>query len=444
MSSRLLHLPTPYTGWILAGVMCLLHGCASYSRSFEQEIQSLASHDPAAALKALEKQDHPERNRLLYHLNKAMLLHKLGDYRASNAELEQAKKVIEQYQAASVTEETAAFFINDGTRTYTGSPLEQLMLHTFAALNYLIQEKVDEARVEALQIDIRLRQLYEADPDNILSIDPFVRYLTALIYEQLGEIDNAMIAYRKAYNAYQEHRKAYSVSVPEILKYDLIRTSKSLGLINEYRKYLKEFGIDAGRVELKPFRQKGELVVLFLKDLAPIKRSRRVGQVDPTTGYMVHFSVPVYQRRDSNISHARVAVQQQTVPTEVVEDVNSIAIKTLDENMGAIMARALARAVVKYKMSRKAGENNGLAGLLMNIAGVVTEQADTRSWLTLPGEIQLARVPLPPGDYNVSLELVGFGGHVVATRQLGKITIQRGKKQYLSYQWFPPYYATRR
>ncbi|WP_322567147.1 hypothetical protein [Thiohalophilus sp.] len=425
----------------MAGVLLLLQaGCASYSRHFEQEIQTLASQDPAAALAALDKQHHPERNRVLYHLNRAMLLHMLGDYAASNDEFEQAKNVIEQYQATSISEESAAFFINDGTRTYTGSSLEQLMLHVYAAINYLLQNQVDAARVEALQIDVRLRQLQEADPDSILSIDPFVRYLTGLIYEQLGEIDNAMIAWRKAYNAYLEHQKVYGINVPRILKQDLLRVSRQLGLTEEYNEYQARFDVEDRQRD----REQSELIVLFHKDLAPIKRSQRIAQVDPTTGYLVHFALPVYEPRHSHLSHARVVVAGQRTRTEPMEDISAIALRTLQENMSAITARALARAVVKYKMSRQAGENDGLAGLLMNIAGVVSEQADTRSWLTLPGEIQMARVTLPPGDYNVSLELIGMSGQVTHSRQLGRVNLSPGGKQYLSYLWFPAYSTTRR
>lgn len=441
MPTRVLQRPLRYAGCLLAGVLFLVQaGCASYSRSFEQEIQTLASHDPAAALAALEKQHHPERNRLLYHLNKAMLLHMLGDYSASNAEFEQGKKIIEQYQATSISEQGAAFFINDGTRTYVGSPLEQLMLHVYAAINYLLQDKVNEARVEALQIDVRLRQLQEDNPDSILSIDPFVRYLTGLIYEQLGETDNAMIAWRKAYNAYQEHNKAYGIPVPEQLQRDLLRTSRQLGLNAEYAQYRASFSTTPEPVD----RNQAELVLLFHKDLAPIKRSQRIAQIDPRSGYLVHFAVPVYEQRRGYLSHARVVVGQRQVNTEPVEDISGIALRTLEENMPAILARALARAVIKYNMSRQAGENNGLAGLMMNIAGVVTEQADTRSWLTLPGEIQMARVTLPPGDYNVSLELIGLAGQVTASRQLGRISLTRGSKRYLSYLWFPAYPTTRR
>lgn len=440
MFLRLTQRSLPLASGLLAGLLLLLQsGCASYSRSFEQEIQTLASHDPAAALNALDEQDHPERNRLLYHLNRAMLLHMLGDYKTSNEQFELAKKIIEEYQAASISEESAAFFINDGTRTYTGSPLEQLMIHVYAAINYLLQDKIDEARVEALQIDVRLRQLQEDDPDSILSIDPFVRYLTGIIYEDLGETDNAMIAYRKAYNAYQEHHKAYGIALPVQLQLDLLRASQQLGLKQEYQQFRERFDLNPRPVE-KPA---GELIVLFHNGLAPIKRSQRIGQVDPSTGYLVHFAVPVYERRDSPISHARIIAGQSQQVTEPVEDITSIALRTLEENMGAITARALARAVVKYKMSRQAGENNGLAGLMMNIAGVVTEQADTRSWLTLPGEIQMARVTLAPGDYNVKLELVGGSGHVTVTRNLGRISLAPNETRYLSYLWFPAYQPAR-
>lgn len=432
--------PVHYAVSLFAGLLCLLlTGCATYSHDFEQEIQSLASHDPAAALAALEKQSLPERNQLLYHLNKAMLLHILGDYAASNTEFELGKKIIEQYQATSISEQSAAFFINDGTRTYTGSPLEQLMIHVYAAINYLLQDKVDEARVEALQIDLRLRQLQESDPDSILSIDPFVRYLTGIIYEQLGEIDNAMIAYRKAYNTYQEHQKVYGMMIPDQLQRDLLRSSRRLGLTEEYKKYRERFGSDAEPRDAK----NAELVILFHKDLAPIKRSQRIAQIDPGSGYLVHFAVPVYQERDSAISHARLRLNHTSVDTETVEDISGIALRTLQENMPAIMARALARAVIKYRMSREAGENDNMAGLLMNIAGVISEQADTRSWLTLPGEIQMARVTLPPGDYNVNLELIGQAGHVYSTHNLDHITLHQGNTRYLSYFWFPAYQPVR-
>jgi len=51
---------------------------------------------------------------------------------------------------------------------------------------------------------------------------------------------------------------------------------------------------------------------------------------------------------------------------------------------------------------------------------------------------------LPPGDYNVTLELIGQAGQVTATRSLDRVNLTRGSKRYLSYLWFPAYPTTRR
>ena len=65
---------------------------------------------------------------------------------------------------------------------------------------------------------------------------------------------------------------------------------------------------------------------------------------------------------------------------------------------------------------------------------ILTERADTRSWLTLPHDIQLARLPLPPGRYVVRVDFSGYGGQVIGTREY-PVTIERGRKQYLSYHY---------
>ena len=40
-------------------------------------------------------------------------------------------------------------------------------------------------------------------------------------------------------------------------------------------------------------------------------------------------------------------------------------------------------------------------GLLTKGLAVASEEADKRSWQTLPDEIHLARIWVPPGDYRV-------------------------------------------
>ena len=76
-------------------------------------------------------------------------------------------------------------------------------------------------------------------------------------------------------------------------------------------------------------------------------------------------------------------------------DIEKIAIETLNAQGLIILGRTLGRALLKYLAYREANKENETLGLLVNLAGVVTEQADTRSWRTLPNQIYMVRMPLP-------------------------------------------------
>ena len=425
--------------WLASGWLLLqLAGCATYSQGFEPIEQNLAAQDPAAAMQILEKQRHPRNDLLLYLLNKAMLQRMQHDYAASNESFEQAKQIIQTYAAISVSEQTAAFIFNDTTRTYTGTPLEQVMLHVYAALNYLELGNLDAARVEALQVEIRLRQLMQDSPESALSVDPFARYLSGMIFEDLGEYSDAMIAYRKAYEAYQAHAELYALEIPEYLQYDLLRMARKVGLTNEYQQLQKRFAITPEN-EPNPGNEKGEIVLLYHNGLAPVKREHSVAVVDPGSGQLIRVSLPYYQSRPEIIAAARVSTQHSVTTSQPVEAIDQIAQQTLQAYMPAITARAVARAVIKYNMAREAGRQNDVAGLLVNIVGFVTEQADTRSWLTLPTNIHMTRLAVPAGNYNLSVELLDQSGQVRYTTNLTDIKVNVGERRYISYHYIPRY-----
>jgi hypothetical protein len=109
-----------------------------------------------------------------------------------------------------------------------------------------------------------------------------------------------------------------------------------------------------------------------------------------------------------------------TVNTELVHNVTALAEKALSERMAGITAKALARAATKFAFAEgatrgaqhAAGRDAApwvglLVGLLTKGLAVASEEADTRSWQTLPDEIHLARVWVPPGRYQVQSGPVG-------------------------------------
>jgi hypothetical protein len=102
------------------------------------------------------------------------------------------------------------------------------------------------------------------------------------------------------------------------------------------------------------------------------------------------------------------------VRTELVNNVTAMADKALSEQMAGITAKALARAGTKFAAAegttraaeQLAGRDWGpLVGLVVGLVtkgfAVASEEADKRSWQTLPDEIHLGRVWVQPGRYQV-------------------------------------------
>jgi hypothetical protein len=68
------------------------------------------------------------------------------------------------------------------------------------------------------------------------------------------------------------------------------------------------------------------------------------------------------------------------------------------------MVRAAIRAAVKGASQAAAYRQSALAGLVVNVVNVATEQADERAWGLLPSEITIARVKLPEGQSTVKIQ----------------------------------------
>jgi hypothetical protein len=147
---------------------------------------------------------------------------------------------------------------------------------------------------------------------------------------------------------------------------------------------------------------------------------------------LVRVALPTYLRRPPGFSAARLRIAGREVQTEAFANIEELAIAELERNQPAILARATARAVVKYQMSAKTGKENELAGLLVNLTGLLTERADTRSWLSLPASIQLARVALPPGEYDLEVELLDAAGQPARKLFYPATRLVSGRKTFIS------------
>src|SRR5450759_1082069 len=77
----------------------ILTGCATYSESFGVIERDLSARQYDAALRDIEKQSRSKTDRVLYLLNKGMVLRMKRDFSSSNQALEAAKAEMERLYA---------------------------------------------------------------------------------------------------------------------------------------------------------------------------------------------------------------------------------------------------------------------------------------------------------------------------------------------------------
>jgi len=414
--------------FFLALLILAINGCATYSDSFKPIEVKLSKGEFDGALELIEKNKGEARDIVLYMMNKAMVLRMKGEFEASNQVFEAAKAEILKVEAISISEQAGAIAINDGMRSYAGESYERVMLHVYKALNYLELNDIDGARIEALQIDELMQQL----PANDYAADSFSRYLAAMIFEDLDEDDTAMVFYRKSHDSYIKNSDV-AVTEPDVLKADLLRLTEALGFDNEHAQYKEGFQ-KVAYVTSKQLNKKGELVVIVNNNLVPIKTEHAIN-AQGKSGRLVRISVPLYQSRPHIVEKIKIKVDGKEFSGEITEDIAKIARYMLNKQLPLITARAVARAVVKDKTASKAGEANPIIGLIVNIFGFVSERADTRSWVTLPQNIHLARIPLDAGTYDITVELLSKHNKIIATQNYDNVKINNNQKTYKTYHW---------
>jgi hypothetical protein len=111
-----------------------------------------------------------------------------------------------------------------------------------------------------------------------------------------------------------------------------------------------------------------------------------------------------------------------TVRSEPAQNVTALAEKSLSERLPSITVKALARAATKFAMAEgitrgaqhAVGRDGApwlglLVALLTHGLAVASEEADKRSWQTLPDEIHVARAWVSPGQYQMSVRPSGQG-----------------------------------
>lgn len=385
---------------LLLAILCLLQGCSIHQYQLNELATTLDQGNASEVLNIVSQRDYSEQDYVQYKLTLGLLRAVNGDFSGSITELQAAKREIKQLQATSVSENLGAVTINETLRSYASTASERMLLQQLLILSYLMQDDLSGARVEVLQ----MQELAKSLPDEGLSgLVASSHYLAGLVYELGDEQDNAMISYRQAYQVMQ----ASKIPVPDALKDSLLLFSKRLGLRSEYQRYVKTFGYD---IDL-PANGQSQLVMLYWGGTVSAKQQRFMSVYQPSLGYNISLALPYYNDKYTAPKPLRFSVEGQTAETELFDDVDRLVRADLEAESAAIYAAAVARVMIKqtalHEMKKK--DEDGLATLLLNVASMVTESADVRSWNMLPASIQISRITLDNGHYSLQQPGVNTG-----------------------------------
>lgn len=397
------------------------------------------------------EKEYGTKSRVLYGMDRGMTLHLAGDYQQSNVILEEAEQEVDRLYTRTVRSETLAFMTNDNALPYEGEPYEQVMINVVKALNYACLGQWQEALVEARRIDHRLNVLSDRVKDKgAYRDDGFARYLSGILYESAGDMNNAFVAYRKAYETYEATRAWSRTGAPVQLKTDLLRATDALHLNQEFTEYQRAFPDQAWQ-SIEAQQQLAQVVVISYNGRAPRKEdqfldlpisldalqlvllNRGFSQSNRSqaphraadsvlyglNGRVVRVALPRLVPQKTQMPVDIVTLEADggnpvTVRTESVQSVTALADKALSERMAGITVKALARAAVKFSLAEgatrgaqhAAGKDAApwvglLVGLFTKGLAIASEESDKRNWRTLPDEVHLARAWVTPGRYQV-------------------------------------------
>jgi len=425
--------------WAVISILLgITGGCASssvfspYPNQMTEIKTDVERRSFSTALKTLDK-NRNSADKTLYMLERGRISQLQGDAKASIEDFalamrtEAAADEKARISASDTAAKGAALLTNDNAIPYRASSYERVMMHHYQAINYLMQSDVEGAGVEIRRAALEQSEALERHHKEIANAEKAAReknynpalhrsqvnqhfeamytaagevknsfqnaytfYLSGVIYELLGEPNDAYIDYKKAFEIFPNNT---------VLQRDLLRLSKALGFSQDYEQFSARFS--ASNTEISAV--KGELVILYEEGYVPLKEEVAIPIGTRNTIHTVAF--PIYRDLSRQAGALSLSSERGFIAnTSLICDFRALAAKDLQEKIPAMMIRQVLRLVTKDSMRKTAGDNFGAVGSIASIIfNVVSERADRRSWLTLPRTAQILRTRLPVGQQLLTL-----------------------------------------
>ncbi len=442
---------------LFLGVICtaLLSGCATNSifSPYPSQVmaikQQVATGEFVAARAVLEKKSKGS-DRVLYLMERGRIAQIAGDIDASIQDFEQviaefdAKEAAAKITASGAAGKAGAMLLNENAIPYQGEPYERIFVHTFQALNFLAQHNLEAAGVEARRANLEQKLALIANEDEVNSAEAsdedarkkaiiqgrnrdyrakfssltrlsskvknafqnaYSFYISGLIYEVNGDLNDAYIDYKKALEIYPGNH---------YLKSDVVRLAQQLGMDDALEVQA------ATHRSLQPAEGQSKLVVLYEQGYVPEKKEINI-MVD-LYGVPNNMVFPTYFDRAPHYRPLVVGLGGERLgETATIVEPAAMAAKALEEQLMGMIVRQGLRVIAREQLKEQ--QMNNPLGMLAGLGQLLLNRADLRSWLTLPAEVQILHAAADEGVQVLTLRDGIRSSEITVNVRAGKITL---------------------
>ncbi|TKB43376.1 hypothetical protein E8M12_15205 [Thalassotalea mangrovi] len=428
----------------------MLVGCAGMQLSdmfsgYAQQMLPVRNHIDQGQLQQAQStlivRSKTENSYALSQLEAGRLAFLANDWSSSQKAFEQAYDYVKttneqaKIRISESLNQAGALLSNDNALPYVIPAYEQSMMHSYQAINYLMQgdregalvevrranivqenslkqnqDKLDEARSDALQkADVPESSLYSSFPDMESTLadvksgfqNAYTFYLSGVLYEASNELNDAYIDYKRALEIYPDN---------PVLINDVQRLAQRLSMQDDIVRFNQRYG----EYQPKSLQSNGigdVIVVIELGQIMP----REDASINLPTSHrgrlrFYSLSLPSYNHARQFTVPAQVQLRQgeQVLTAEPLLELLPLAKFQLYEQMPGMVARQVLRIFAKEEIRQEAARSGGDVGnILASLYNIASERADTRSWLTLPQQIQVLRQPLGVGKQSIEVDYNG-------------------------------------
>lgn len=403
-----------------------LSGCRTYTDQIKEVRENYLAgrYEVAQQLTAKEVASSGDSgtDALIWQLENATILRTAGKVTESNTAFEQARELYTKNldeAKVRILQGGGAMLTTPANLPYYGTGYDGIMIDAYQALNALQMGNLDQARVNITRSYLLQKEIVQANSDRIekekeeLAKDKNVARSMQLNKDVSDNTD--VTPFQNELKAYADYVNPFSVYLDGLYHLtqaadssDVERARKTLERVSSFapdnQTVKNDFEIASKAVSLPNIPP--SVYVVFETGMAPSLDQVRIDiPIVITVVSYVGISFPKLHFHNDYVSHLLLQSPETSLQkTERIVSMDAVITREFKNNFPSIMAKAVAAAVTKAvaataaNLAAKQADNPwvSLAAQATTAAyQLATNIADTRSWQTLPKEIQIARLNMP-------------------------------------------------